>query len=1052
MQAGPDESQPSESAPPSQMSITGILLGDSAEANASFPASPARPLVRLPVETDPPAVVQGSDPSQGPADDPATDAQLPVKQEAVADTADTAHTKDTTHSALADLNPADVDMKDAATFPSPLGSQLHHQDHAMPLSSGAVSAAGSPSKIGNAHLAARQIHNAGSDGARCYCGEAREDKRRPLFHCIVCGNGFHQSCIDALKAWSYKPLLGDDYYQFTCRGCGSGQEVIRRLSLSWVDVVHLVLFNLCQTMQARKVSPEGRKFYHWKQDICTFIESNWDILWLKSRAGTWRNSVASCLSTGIRFISGTKQFDDNEQGLWALEAVALEFPSTVSLEYSRKLRPVAYDIAADGSLIEDEARKDKKRKKTEEDGAESATSGAATGPGESSPIEGPAVLTLLQQPQLLAQAQAQTQPAPKPKQQKTSHTAASAATILGGLATSTPASNANGTDETTVVNASNAASTPEAAPTPAASAAVASASRMAGASTENSTPESGAATAVSAAAVTAPKRPKKTQKPKKKADDETSASTAANGSTSTPAGVGASVAVATGPSGAPLEDDIDPATAIMIYPDVDNPRSRVVISDEPTHTAPQVKVFDSGHSVSNEKGYRMAKASHGVWDGYWYFEVKINEHSGNSRIGWAQISGDLQAPCGYDQFGYSYRDKPAALFHRSKKQPMPEQFLAGYGDVLGLTIFFPPSQPATASAAFLPAGIASSAAPKDAQQAEPPAEQPMAVDASEAANGSTAHPDSALSADTAVSMLASDAASEPSSQPTAAPAAPAHAEILNVDPELMRRLWDPARMLQYMPFHSKPLATIPGSEIRYYKNGQPLGVAFRDLVQGKYHPAISLFKGGNVTANFGPKFAYTPPDGARPFCEVQELGSWAELRDEMKRRRADEAAAEVARKQALRMERKRQRLAKAAATAAANVAANAASAAPKTEAAGLSSILDASDVVSAADAVMIEAKMEDVTAADVAGAADANVKTPPTDAHSPLETRQQQQQQQQPPNPQNASNEHADAGQDARIQASDSDPEHSEKQAAATTTGETVDVHMNDAPTAPTGQ
>lgn len=42
----------------------------------------------------------------------------------------------------------------------------------------------------------------------------------------------------------------------------------------------------------------------------------------------------------------------------------------------------------------------------------------------------------------------------------------------------------------------------------------------------------------------------------------------------------------------------------MIYPDLDNPKDEhVLMSSQPTHTAPQVSVFSDGLTVSNEKVY-----------------------------------------------------------------------------------------------------------------------------------------------------------------------------------------------------------------------------------------------------------------------------------------------------------------------------------------------------------------------------------------------------------------------------------------------------------------
>lgn len=92
--------------------------------------------------------------------------------------------------------------------------------------------------------------------------------------------------------------------------------------------------------------------------------------------------------------------------------------------------------------------------------------------------------------------------------------------------------------------------------------------------------------------------------------------------------------------------------------------------------------------VTNEKGYRLAKASHGVWEGHWYYEFILDNDIGNCRLGWSQISGDLQAPCGYDTFSYSYRANPGTLFHNSHKVDLPILYDAGFkkGDIMGCYI------------------------------------------------------------------------------------------------------------------------------------------------------------------------------------------------------------------------------------------------------------------------------------------------------------------------------------------------------------------------------
>lgn len=52
---------------------------------------------------------------------------------------------------------------------------------------------------------------------------------------------------------------------------------------------------------------------------------------------------------------------------------------------------------------------------------------------------------------------------------------------------------------------------------------------------------------------------------------------------------------------------------------------------------------------------------------------------------------------------------------------------------------------------------------------------------------------------------------------------------------------------------------LKGSSIRFFKNGRDLGVAFEDIPEGAYYPAVSLYMGGRVKLNFGPNFKHPPP-------------------------------------------------------------------------------------------------------------------------------------------------------------------------------------------------
>lgn len=114
---------------------------------------------------------------------------------------------------------------------------------------------------------------------------------------------------------------------------------------------------------------------------------------------------------------------------------------------------------------------------------------------------------------------------------------------------------------------------------------------------------------------------------------------------------------------------------------------------------PQLKVQDDRLSVTGEKGYSMVRATHGAAHGSWYFEVNVTSKPPQAalRIGWAQPLANLQAPCGYDKFSYSWRSRKGTVFHESvgksysRVVEQNENNSAGYdtGDTLGFFIKLP---------------------------------------------------------------------------------------------------------------------------------------------------------------------------------------------------------------------------------------------------------------------------------------------------------------------------------------------------------------------------
>jgi len=108
------------------------------------------------------------------------------------------------------------------------------------------------------------------------------------------------------------------------------------------------------------------------------------------------------------------------------------------------------------------------------------------------------------------------------------------------------------------------------------------------------------------------------------------------------------------------------------------------------NSAPQIKIGPDQLTVSNEKGYRMARASYPCICGDWYFEIDIVDDIGNSRLGWSTSRGDIQANVGYDQYSYAYRNSQGDIFTNARSKPYGEPF--GKGDTIGFFIHLPITQ------------------------------------------------------------------------------------------------------------------------------------------------------------------------------------------------------------------------------------------------------------------------------------------------------------------------------------------------------------------------
>uniref|UniRef100_A0A0N4ZPB7 B30.2/SPRY domain-containing protein n=1 Tax=Parastrongyloides trichosuri TaxID=131310 RepID=A0A0N4ZPB7_PARTI len=115
------------------------------------------------------------------------------------------------------------------------------------------------------------------------------------------------------------------------------------------------------------------------------------------------------------------------------------------------------------------------------------------------------------------------------------------------------------------------------------------------------------------------------------------------------------------------------------------------VSLSPSDRAPQLILSNDNLTVANVEfeGYCMAKATHSVSKGKWYYEVLFDSQPQGThiRIGWSTKDAVVQAPVGYTEFSYSWRSHHGTVFHKAKGRTYGKKDFKE-GDVLGCAIYF----------------------------------------------------------------------------------------------------------------------------------------------------------------------------------------------------------------------------------------------------------------------------------------------------------------------------------------------------------------------------
>lgn len=123
--------------------------------------------------------------------------------------------------------------------------------------------------------------------------------------------------------------------------------------------------------------------------------------------------------------------------------------------------------------------------------------------------------------------------------------------------------------------------------------------------------------------------------------------------------------------------------------------------------SPFTKYSADATTVCSDKGFRSARTNVGVRSGEYYAEIEIlppeqlvagvgapgpipaaMKDGAHVRVGWARREAQINAPVGFDGYSYGYRDKTGDKVTLSRPLPYGKPFTAG--DVVGLYIKLPP--------------------------------------------------------------------------------------------------------------------------------------------------------------------------------------------------------------------------------------------------------------------------------------------------------------------------------------------------------------------------
>ena len=135
-----------------------------------------------------------------------------------------------------------------------------------------------------------------------------------MVRCSRCDQWFHERCL-APRPFAMPIISGDPFWLFVCSMCNIGSECLKRMDISWIDLVHLAIYDLS--------SKTNRKFHHFDNDLMPFILKNWAFFQLYKHFNCLNDSE-KIMKTKETLSNANNVFEQGEEtgqedGLWALK-------------------------------------------------------------------------------------------------------------------------------------------------------------------------------------------------------------------------------------------------------------------------------------------------------------------------------------------------------------------------------------------------------------------------------------------------------------------------------------------------------------------------------------------------------------------------------------------------------------------------------------------------------------------------------------------------------------------------------------------------------------